>query len=164
MKALVAYDHTRTEKTAEENDILCQIRPYQEGRGCYLPRGGLTLVSHQTGQGPVTFSVSAKKILTVQSKRATARSRWSGLYCTPRTSSDIFSVRTCDTVSFFLQVGGERGLQHLSTEYTASYTHLVFTSLSDTSSNSQNLTAWSALPVTNPRLSGATHTDHTAPS
>ena len=44
--------------------------------------------------GAFTFSVSAKKILTVQSKRATARSRWSGLYRTPRTSSDIFSVRT----------------------------------------------------------------------
>ena len=45
-------------------------------------------------RAPATFRLSAKNTFTVASRRATASSRWSGLWQTERTSSAIFNVLT----------------------------------------------------------------------
>ena len=57
-------------------------------------KGGSSVSSVRSAACSPTFSESAKNTFTVLSRRDTASNLWSGLYLTPRTSSDIFIVLT----------------------------------------------------------------------
>lgn len=90
----------------------------------------------------------------VESSRAAAIRRPSGLMRMHSTSSDIFSVRTCRAERRFnAGVGACADGEAPATSAPAASPARI--------SHSQNFTAWSALQLTKPLPSGTATTDHT---